>query len=363
MKTKRYNLEVIRMASFIAVVAIHVTNYYCRAYESITQGEYFFSMAVDVLARFSVPCFFMISGALLLGRNESLEKNGKRIRQMLLVLAVWSAVYYFWNRYYMGTPTGWKKLFYIPAEKHLWYLYVMIPVYFALPFFQILCRNMDEKQERTFLLIGTVWVVIYYWMYLKDVKPYYDLPVFGDRAYVYYVFLGYYLDKYKEKIRVGQKGLAVLFALSMALVSGLTGWETVMGGSHYDKWMGYGNPMIILASAALFVFLLRMKQGEWIPSERGRKLIDSWCACSFGIYLIHILFLDAYKKVMGPADLSAWIAVPALTAGILLLSYLSIRLLQMTPIGKSLPDKIELKEENPYAKSYRNDFFRQRKDH
>ena len=35
MKEKNYNLELIRTISFILVVVIHVTNYYCRAFGKI----------------------------------------------------------------------------------------------------------------------------------------------------------------------------------------------------------------------------------------------------------------------------------------------------------------------------------------
>ena len=75
MKERNYNLELIRMISFIFVIVIHVSNYYCRAYGDITIGEYSFSLLLNLLARISVPCFFMITGALLLGREESLHKQ------------------------------------------------------------------------------------------------------------------------------------------------------------------------------------------------------------------------------------------------------------------------------------------------
>ena len=75
MKERNYNLELIRMISFIFVIVIHVSNYYCRAYGDITIGEYSFSLLLNLLARISVPCFFMITGALLLGREESLHKH------------------------------------------------------------------------------------------------------------------------------------------------------------------------------------------------------------------------------------------------------------------------------------------------
>ena len=110
-KERDYHLERIRMISFILVIAIHVTNYYCRAYGSIPDGEYYFALVTDCVARVSVPCFFMITGALLLGREESLDKHVRRLLRFFIVLAVWSLVYYIWNTYYMHTPCSlWEVL-------------------------------------------------------------------------------------------------------------------------------------------------------------------------------------------------------------------------------------------------------------
>ena len=54
-KKRDYNLELIRMCSFMMVIAIHVSNYFCRAYGQITDSEYVFSLIIDTLARVSVP--------------------------------------------------------------------------------------------------------------------------------------------------------------------------------------------------------------------------------------------------------------------------------------------------------------------
>ena len=130
MKEKNYNLELIRLISFILVIVIHVTNYFCRAYGEITQGEYVFSLALDTAARVSVPCFFMISGALLLGRQEPLRKHVRRLARFLIVLAVWSAgvlpveTAFIWER-----PYELRDILTEPTEAHLWYLYAMIPIY------------------------------------------------------------------------------------------------------------------------------------------------------------------------------------------------------------------------------------------
>ena len=120
MRTKDYNLELIRMASFVLVIAIHVSNYFCRADGQISDGEYLFSLVIDTFARVSVPCFFMISGALLLGRDEPLSKHWKRLRRFFLALVVWSVIYYLWNTFYMKSDFDLREIFYVPAEAHLW---------------------------------------------------------------------------------------------------------------------------------------------------------------------------------------------------------------------------------------------------
>ena len=71
--------ELIRTLSFVFVIVIHVTNYYCRGYAEISRGEYWFALILDAMARVSVPCFFMMSGALLLGEKPNLDKNVRRL--------------------------------------------------------------------------------------------------------------------------------------------------------------------------------------------------------------------------------------------------------------------------------------------
>lgn len=127
MREKNYNIELIRTISFILVIVIHVTNYFCRAFGKINMGEYGFALILDTFARVSVPCFFMISGAMLLGRTESAAKNWNRLIRFLPPLLFWSVVYYMFNIYYMGSDFELSEILAVPAEPHLWYLYCELP--------------------------------------------------------------------------------------------------------------------------------------------------------------------------------------------------------------------------------------------
>lgn len=334
MKKKNYNMELIRTVSFVMVIIIHVTNYFCRAYTEIGRGEYLFSLLLDTASRVSVPCFFMLSGALLLGRSESLRKNGERLLRFFIVLVFWSIVYYFFNIYYMGTPYDLRDLLYIPTEPHLWYLYAMIPIYMVLPFFQIMCRGMNTRMDMAFLLMGSLAAVFMYFSSLLHEEPYYDLPIIGDRVYAFYFFLGYFIHKYREKLKGRGPLLLGVFLGSTALNLALTVWKSSAQGEHYERFLEYGCPLVITAGVAFFAFMILLGGGNIRLRERTKRAVDAWCASSFGIYLIHILFLDTYKKYVDPEQISAWIAVPGLTAGILILSFVCSHFIRKLPFGQ-----------------------------
>lgn len=335
-KGRDYNLERIRILSFLFVITIHVTNYFCRAYGGIPVGEYYFSLILDTLARVSVPCFFMITGALLLGRDEPLEKHAKRLLRFFLVLVVWSAVYYLWNTFYMDTPCNLWEVLYVPTEPHLWYLYAMIPIYLVLPFLQVMCRHMGIKLEYAFLAVISISTVFNFVSSLIHEEAYYDLPLIGDKVYMFYVFIGYYIYKYRRHIRWSQGTAFLTFLICFAAAFGLTAGMTQWRGEHYERILEYGCPFLVLGAAAFFLWMVRCGGGNFHPGEKQKKWIDRLCSCSFGIYLIHILFLDTYKKFVEPEQVSAYLAVPGLIAGLMVLSFLSIFLLRRTSWGRRI---------------------------
>lgn len=336
MKTKNYNMELIRTVSFVMVIIIHVTNYYCRAYVDIGRDEYLFSVILDTVSRVSVPCFFMLSGALLLGRTERLRKNGERLVRFLVVLVFWSVVYYFFNVYYMDTPVDLREIFFEPAEPHLWYLYATIPIYLVLPFFQTMCRGMSANMDKAFLLMGSLASLFLYVSSLLHAEAYYDVPIIGDRVYTFYFFLGYFISKYRERITWSIWRTLGIFLGSTSLNILLTVLITFRRGEHYERLLEYGCPLVIISGVSFFALFMQIGGGHVRLKDNTRKWIDRWCACSFGIYLIHIIFLDNYKKFVDPEELSAWIAVPLLTLAILIVSFICIYFIRKLPFGKMI---------------------------
>jgi surface polysaccharide O-acyltransferase-like enzyme len=334
MKVKNYNMELIRTASFVMVVIIHVTNYFCRAYDQLGRGEYLFSVILDTVSRVSVPCFFMLSGALLLGRVETIHKAGMRLLRFMIVLLFWSIVYYIFNIYYMGSSYDLSDIFYVPTESHLWYLYAMIPIYMVLPFFQVMCRGMDKKLDLVLIVVGCFAAAFTYFSSFLNEEAYYDIPIIGDKVYAFYFFLGYFICKYKNKINGHFWRYSGIFICSTALNIGITVGLTYQKGEHFERLLEYGCPLVIISGVSFFCMLMQLGDGNLQLKNKTKKLIDLWCGCSFGIYLIHIMFLDTYKKYIEPEQISAWIAVPSLVIGIISISFLCVYLIRKLPFGR-----------------------------
>lgn len=336
MKEKNYNLELIRNISFIMVILIHIANYFCRAVEQISFNEYLFALTINTIARVSVPCFFMISGALLLGRKESSKKCLQRAWRFIIILVVWSFIYYLFNTYYTHQPWQWTLFLDDPAEDHLWYLYVLIPIYIILPFLQSMCRGMDEKLEHAFAIIGTIWVFMTHLISYTNLDIYYDLPIFGSRSYIYYLYMGYYLMKYRKQILKNVKFLIFTFITSTAANIIIVAGYSILYHEHYERTLEYGNPLVIISALSFFLLMLEVGETKINWNSKNKKWMDLAASYSLGIYLVHIIFLDIYKMNVPPNQYPVYFIILILLIVILILSVLTVYLLRKLPFGKKI---------------------------
>ena len=333
---KDYNIELIRIVSCAMVVVIHVTNYFCRTFETIYRGEYLFALVLNTVSRVSVPCFFMISGAFLLKRKETVHRNNLRFIRFLKVLGFWSVIYLLFSVCYMETPYDIKKILYVPVEKHLWYLYMVIPIYLVLVYLQILCTGMDKKLEKRLLYIGGVFLALVYVGSYFQIDTEYNLPIIWDRPYIYFFILGHFLYKYKDTFKIRTSTLLLVFGVSNLLNLILTYSVSSWRGEHFDRILEYGSPLVMVSACAFFVLMIRIKAGNIQPGKNSKKAVDMLSSCSFGIYLIHIIFLDIFKKHVKADAVSVWAAAPLLIVSIFTISFLSIYLIRKLPGGRQI---------------------------
>ena len=98
----------------------------------------------------------------------------------------------------------------------------------------------------------------------------------------------------------------------------------------------YGNPIVIVSAVSFFALIMRLGNEQVSLSEKSKAWIDLCSVCSFGIYLIHIMFLDWYKIHFKADVYSAYIAIPILVILIVVLSFASIYVIRKLPFGKKI---------------------------
>ena len=284
MKKRNMNLELIRVISCIFVIVLHVSNVYRRNID-VVNTSYIFALLVNVVTRISVPMFFMISGALLM--NRKIDFSFKRIQVALKPLLFWTIVYAFWEIFYRrNNPTEVIDFIYDPVTKHLWYMYVMIGIYVALPYMQTLYQNLEKAMKTRFLAL---WFIILFFTYISSFFGYelaYEIPFIGGSSYYFgYFMLGAYLYEYRLDINKFFTSIGSVVFLVYLGIWALIDVENV------EKILYYKNFFLIVASACSFHRLVMAQR---------LRLKDTWInsisKCSLHIYYGHIIILDLCKR-------------------------------------------------------------------
>jgi len=149
-------------------------------------------------------------------------------------------------------------------------------------------------------------------------------------GYVGYYVLGYYL-KQNTLSRAAEFALYLLGALGAAVTVGGTALLSRQRGELVQVFYNYDSPNVALMSVAVFV-LFRYVLG--VSEERSRReRLSKAAQVSFGIYLVHDLFLMLLRRVgIDALSFAPALAVPVLAAGIFLCSFAVAWVLSKIPL-------------------------------
>jgi len=297
--------DVLRNIAIVGVILIHVSAIYWR--QTPISFEWLIANTYHSLARFSVPVFFMISGALLLSPERKFSIGRlyrKNIARLVVSYCFFGSIYVL---VYNSTPERFDvKL--ISGHYHLWFIYVMIGLYIITPFLR---KIMEDISLIKYLLLLTF---LFSWC-VQFISP---LPVVGEDAlrivkrmqmdafggYVGYFVLGYYLT-----VRhCGAKETAVIYCLgilSLIFTISATGFGGIYLSKGIDHFNDYCIPPTFFISTAVFIWVKNIMKKRRIPI----KILNAssyLSKLSFGIYLCHVLILDIIVKALQPFEIMSY---------------------------------------------------------
>ncbi len=264
---------------------------------------------LSLSVRYSLPLFFMLSGALLLGRKTmDFRRHMSRVRHLVLLFYIWSLICRLIDascgRLWMdGTPLF---LLILQGYYHLWYLPALALCYCALPLLHGLARgDMDNIRNGSLLLFGII--IGFSTFEAIPGKPTWFSALLSPwqlshlRCLVY-MFMGYYLSEH----RLSGRSLTLLGLLSLAVLlffAFLNRRAAIAAGEAVGFY--YGHLLLPAALPACFLFSFCQRLEPW--TVKRSKLLQKLSSCTFGVYLFHPVFIDLLRGFH--PNLSAYSAV------------------------------------------------------
>ena len=328
-----HGYDLLRVIATFAVMIIHVSTVQLSAV-AVNSSEWQAMITWDGLARWAVPVFFMLSGALLLSSDkpfkEVLRKNCLRV---LAAFLFWSLIYTA-----VSSPAGWKEFLFtwISGHYHLWFCWAILAMYLLIPLLKPLARNKKTSKYFVFLslifaslipmLLAITYLVSPRLCNLGNTvlgKMNMEFPLGYTGVFV----SGYLLSKYTAKR--AEKAVYILGIIGAVTTPASAVLLSLAYGNAVTTFYPYLMPNVVFPAAALFLLLRNFKSR--IPSF-WRTLSDA----SFGAYLIHVLILDLLIRLgLTPVLFSPWISVPVIAATVALISFGAGILIRKIPvIGK-----------------------------
>lgn len=150
---KKIHLEVIRVIALLCIVYNHTGDRGNNVYR-FTDGNVTFmvSLITDILCKIGVPLFLLVTGALLLQKEENWQQiYRKRVWRIVKVIVLFTIVRYFYECFYVKRMAfSFLELFKAILEGKLflpyWFLYAYLSILFVLPFLKKMVKSMNKKE-------------------------------------------------------------------------------------------------------------------------------------------------------------------------------------------------------------------------
>jgi surface polysaccharide O-acyltransferase-like enzyme len=289
----------------------------------------------------------MISGVVILQdvRKRTILKFLKRqIPKVLIPLIFWSFFYELWvvrfNYHTFSFKNTLLKLLQGNAYYHLWFLFMILGLYLMVPILKVFIQNAESNNILYFLIL---WFIISSLMGLLNkfsgFRTMLNLPFMT--GYIGYFVLGCYL----AKIRISKSSTFVLYFLALSGIAVTiigTYMLTVKNNGLYDGYFyDYLSPNIVITSIGIFLFIKNSCSKVAHFNKKLSKLIAHLSKMVFGIFLVHILVIDALATnmlgfKMSYMTLNPIISIPLTDCIVLLVSYIIVSLLNKIPLIKGI---------------------------
>lgn len=348
---KRY-IDYLRVTSMLAVVLIHVcittmTDFYDGI--GTMKGVLFYG--VRNILHFAVPVFFMITGALLLDpkKDISLHKLLKSyiLKYLCVILTfcwAYSLIEIVFNNHDLKPLYFWQGFCDMLQGKtwaHMWYMYSLLGIMLVLPILRWIAKMADERHILYLIIVLGLFLSIL--PFIRNVAGFnlgVNIPI-NSESFLF-LLLGYWIDQKKICLRKSLSGTIILGSIVLLSV---TAWYQIIRGLDLDYIPSYSSPIIIVYSIAVFAIFREHEDKARLngtshnlkpPKIFMRGVINLLSSCSFGIYLVHMFWINLVYKFLriNPFRPNALAMMFAVWIFVVFLSVITTKILRIIPFFK-----------------------------
>lgn len=321
MNERENAFDFFRCVCTLAVVLLHVS---ALSVNKMLTGDMELAWGPNILnciPRFAVPCFVMLSGAFLLDD----ERNGeyayfykKSIKTLGIPTLVFSIVYFIYAEISLILSAS-EKISWTSYIKpvvdvvkgapyyHMWYLYMLIGLYFAVP---IIIRAKREVNFKCLEKVAWGLLVLCMCSYITSThRLKWDIGF--SMCFVGYFLLGYVIRK-KYMVEKSKVRCIVCIGVGMFtnILISILRMQELQKGNTGDEFVGEYAPLVVVMSVSLFIGIANLKM-----KCNSLKVARN----TFYVYLLHALVLELVASVF---TVTKEISIILITILVFALSYL-----------------------------------------
>lgn len=228
-KNKLLHIELLRIISIWFVIYNHTDSigFYLFAGKEGTPMFYVYAF-ISVLCKIAVPIFFMISGALLIPKEEDIKTIfKKRVFRIIVVLVAFSFPHYLYGIYKSGEAFSLLEFFKIIYSREIvsayWFLYTYLGILLMLPLLRKLAKAMNSTDYKYLFICHLLFVAIIplagylIWQGEVSLTRYLAVELFTSRG-IFYFLMGHYIENMLSNDFINKKNLAIMGVLSVILI-------------------------------------------------------------------------------------------------------------------------------------------------
>ena len=336
---KKY-IFVLSVISSFAVVMMHVNGIF---WTFSSESYWVTANFIECVCYFAVPVFFMISGANLIEYKKRYDTKTylkKRIVKTLLPYLIWSmigCVYQIHLGYLtvesLSIRTVINALINSEYVSVYWFFMPLFGVYLCIPALAMIPENARENIFKYLILSSFLFNVLCPFIFgLMGISYNWDVTVVSMGGYLFFVFVGYYIDHYPIN-RIVRIFIYISGFIGLMMHFGGTWYLSVRDGAVNQTYKGYLALPCVLYSVAIFLLFKDMNTGKLMDFlYRKSTLITN---TTFGIYLIHWFILDIERRHI-ILNHTLWYCRVGESIAIFIVASLVIKFLQKIPIIRKI---------------------------